>query len=67
MTKTLISILGKSIRHVASGLCVHPEGGVAYDGVKLVLWAGCDQERLSFHFLLQGELLHSKGYPITLF
>ena len=45
---------------MASGFCVHPEGGVASDGVKLVLWAGCDQERLAFYFLIQG-----KDYSIT--
>ena len=40
---------------MASGLCVHPEGGVAYDGVRLVLWAGCDQDRLSLNFLVHGK------------
>lgn len=40
---------------MSSGLCVHPEGGVAIDGVKLILWAGCDEQRLAFHFLVHGE------------
>ena len=40
---------------MASGLCVHPEGGVAYDGVRLVLWAGCDQDRLTLSFLAHGK------------
>jgi len=40
---------------VASGFCVHPNGGAASDGVKLILWAGCDEERLAFHFLAQGK------------
>lgn len=40
---------------MASGLCVHPEGGVAYDRVRLVLWAGCDQDRLTLNFLAHGK------------
>ena len=51
----LRKFLGKSLRHVASGLCVHPKGGVAIDGVKLILWAGCDEEKLIFNFLVQGK------------
>ena len=46
---------GKSLRHVASGFCVHPNGGAASDGVKLILWAGCDEERLAFHFVAHGK------------
>lgn len=49
---------------MASGLCVHPEGGVAYDRVRLVLWAGCDQERLTLNFLAHGKDTLSVGrYP----
>ena len=44
-----------------SGLCVHPEGGVAYDGVTLVLWAGCDQDRLTLNFLAHGKDTLSVG------
>ncbi|XP_048582654.1 uncharacterized protein LOC116601185 isoform X2 [Nematostella vectensis] len=36
----------KSLRHTVSNLCVHPEGGVASDGVGLVLWQACDEDRL---------------------
>lgn len=46
---------------MASGLCVHPEGGVAYDGVRLVLWAGCDQDRLTLNFLEHGKDTLSVG------
>ena len=43
--------LGGSIRHVKSGYCVHPEGGSATpnDGTRLVLWSGCDDQRLEFN------------------
>lgn len=46
---------------MASGLCVHPEGGVAYDGVRLVLWAGRDQDRLTLNFLAHGKDTLSVG------
>lgn len=40
---------------------MHPNGGVASDGVKLILWAGCDEERLTFHFLAQGKNVNKKA------
>ena len=48
-------IPGKSLRHVSSGMCVHPLNGGVFDGVKLVLWKGCDEDKLVFHFLVQGR------------
>lgn len=39
-----------SIRHINSGLCVHPSGGSANPaaGTELVLWNSCDEPRLKF-------------------
>ncbi|XP_029206895.2 uncharacterized protein LOC114970596 isoform X2 [Acropora millepora] len=51
---------GKSLRHVSSGMCVHPLNGGVFDGVKLVLWKGCDEDKLVFHFLVQ-DCLGSLG------
>jgi hypothetical protein len=40
-----------SFRHTASGLCVHPAGGSSTPsaGTQLVLWSGCDDERLKYN------------------
>jgi hypothetical protein len=44
---------GGSIRHKSTGLCVHPSGGATYpaSGTQLVLWSGCDENRLFFNKL----------------
>ncbi|MES2932787.1 MAG: hypothetical protein V4805_04800 [Pseudomonadota bacterium] len=44
---------GGSIRHIKSGLCVHPSGGSPNPvrDTSLVLWAGCDEPRLTFNKL----------------
>lgn len=38
------------LKHTNSGLCVHPSGGAARPpiGTELVLWTGCDDERLKY-------------------
>lgn len=41
---------------------MHPNGGTAIDGVKLILWAGCDEERLAFHFVAQGKKFNEKQH-----
>lgn len=43
---------------------MHPNGGTAIDGVKLILWAGCDEERLAFHFVAQGKKFNEKQHQI---
>jgi len=45
---------------------VHPNGGAAIDGVKLILWAGCDEERLAFHFVAQGKKFNEKQHHIKM-
>lgn len=39
-----------SFSHKSSGLCVHPSGGSANpaEGTELVLWSGCNEERLKY-------------------
>jgi hypothetical protein len=48
---------GKSLKHVKSGKCVHPSGGYPGDNVELVIWSGCDQQRLEFWFMKPGKNL----------
>lgn len=43
---------------------MHPNGGAAIDGVKLILWAGCDEERLAFNFVAQGKKFNEKQHQI---
>lgn len=50
----------RSLRHVSSRLCVHPLNGVAMEGVKLVLWKGCEKEGLGLHFVAH-DCLSSLG------
>ena len=41
---------GGSLRHISSGLCVHPQGGSATPApdTDLILWTECDEPRLAF-------------------
>ena len=50
----VVLFTGKALKHVQSGLCVHPSGGLAADRVKLVLWTGCKEERLEIDFVTHG-------------
>ena len=47
---------------------MHPNGGAASDGVKLILWAGCDEERLAFHFVALGKdsTTNRKGFLVVM-
>lgn len=45
---------------------MHPNGGTAIDGVKLILWAGCDEDRLAFHFVAQGKKFNEKQHQIKI-
>ncbi|WP_166376296.1 ricin-type beta-trefoil lectin domain protein [Pseudoalteromonas sp. Z9A4] len=54
---------GGSIKHVKSGLCVHP-GGLAnpVDGQQLVLWSGCDfDNRVKFTKTSANAIKHVSG------
>ena len=53
------SLSGQSLRHIKSGLCVHPSAGSAGYGVALVIWKGCDVgERISLSFVEQGTYVN---------
>ena len=45
---------GKSLKHEQSKLCVHTNGGWPGVDRKLLLWNGCDYERLEIWFLKPG-------------
>jgi hypothetical protein len=47
--------IGKSLKHIQSGFCVHPSGGLAQDGIALVLWPGCTGNNIALTFVNQGK------------
>ena len=49
-----IYLIGRSLKHVKSGRCVHPTGYWPGNGRHLVIWSGCDQHRLQLWFGKQG-------------
>ncbi len=54
------SISPFSIRN-KSGKCIHPSGGIANNGTELVIYDGCDEDRLKFEFTPRGSLKHKSG------
>lgn len=52
-----------SIQHSATGKCLHPSNGSPNpeDGIKLVLWGGCNEVRLAFTPQSFGAIQHSSG------
>ncbi|WP_437724341.1 RICIN domain-containing protein [Sorangium sp. So ce861] len=49
------------LKHVPSGLCIHPNQGTAYNGVALILNPSCAPEvRLSFDVTSGGSLQNSE-------
>ena len=49
-----VYLIGRSLKHVKSGKCVHPTGYWPGNGRHLVIWSGCDQHRLQLWFGKQG-------------
>jgi hypothetical protein len=56
-----------SLYHVSSGKCIHPEGGKAEIGRRLVFWSSCSDgpvsdangnKRLAFEFTSSGSIRH---------
>ena len=52
---------GKSLKHVKSNKCIHPDGGQPRIGRYLVIWSGCDQQRLEIRFIKQGNVMKSRA------
>jgi len=44
---------GRSLKHVKSGKCLHTYGGWPGAGRNMVLWSGCDSQRLEIWFVKQ--------------
>jgi len=42
-----------SLKQISTGRCIHPDNGspTPSEGTKLVLWGGCDEDRLKFTFV----------------
>ena len=45
----------KTLKHVSTGKCLHTSGGWPGNGRTLVLWSGCEAERLQIWFVKQGN------------
>ena len=48
-------LIGRSLKHVKTGKCIHTSG--AWPGVNrnMVLWSGCNEQRLELWFRKQGK------------
>lgn len=45
----------KTLKHISTGKCLHTSGGWPGNGRTLVLWSGCEAERLQIWFVKQGN------------
>ena len=56
LTLTLFNHLsGHSLKHVKTGKCIHTNGGWPGAGREIVLYSGCDVQRLEIWFVKQGN------------
>ena len=51
-----VHLIGRSLKHVKSGRCIHTSGAWPGNGRQMVLWSGCDVQRLQLWFGKQGKL-----------
>ena len=47
--------IGRSLKHVKTGKCIHTNGAWPGVGRNMVLWSGCDVQRLEIWFKKQGK------------
>lgn len=60
ITSSFRKLASGLLKHVPSGMCVHPDQGVANNGVNLILFPSCNPEpRLAFNMTSGGSLQHS--------
>ncbi|XP_066014963.1 zinc metalloproteinase-disintegrin-like atrase-A [Pocillopora verrucosa] len=46
----LVRTVGRSLKHVKSGRCIHTSGAWPGNGRQMVLWSGCKEQRLQLWF-----------------
>ena len=44
-----------NLKNLKNNFCVHPDGGWPGEGVQLVYWPGCGEERLKLNFFELGK------------
>ena len=44
-----------NLKNLKNNFCVHPNGGWPGEGVQLVYWPGCGEERLKLNFFELGK------------
>ena len=48
-------LLGRSLKHVKTGKCIHTNGAWPAVDRYMVLWSGCNEQRLELWFTKQGK------------
>lgn len=48
-------LIGRSLKHVKTGKCIHTNGAWPGKGRYMVLWSGCNEQRLELWFKKQGK------------
>jgi len=50
-----VLLIGRSLKHVKTGKCIHTNGAWPAKGRHIVLWSGCNEQRLELWFRKQGK------------
>ena len=56
MASSFVYIIGRSLKHAKSGRCIHTSGAWPGNGRQMVLWSGCEEQRLQLFFGKQGTI-----------
>lgn len=60
--KHVLVLIGRSLKHVKTGKCIHTNGAWPGVGRNMVLWSGCNEQRLELWFMKQGKFF-SENFP----
>lgn len=53
-------LIARSLKHVKTGKCVHTKGAWPRVGRNMVLWSGCNIQRLELWFQKQGKSFYKE-------
>ena len=53
-------LIGRSLKHVKTGKCIHTSGAWPAVNRNMVLWSGCNEQRLELWFSKQGKSIFQR-------